>query len=297
MPASWRSALVVLGAAVVCAAGASAEPQASAHLETLMARVGARVAEYYRRAQSVICLERSTVQPVHANWAAEGFARTVESELRVEAAAPDGDTPSAANVVRTVRRVNGRPPVERDLKDRSGCTDPNPLSPEPLAFLLPERQREYRFTSSREGKERNRAAVIVDFLSANRASRPQLIEDRHGHDDCFDWSGPLASRGRIWIDAETYDVLRIERHVDGPIDVEVPPRLQRRYSFGPYVVLDRDDQTVRYKPVTFQDPPEVMLLPSSIESLTILRAGLQSIRRTDTYSNYRRFLGEGRVVK
>ena len=51
------------------------------------------------------------------------------------------------------------------------------------------------------------------------------------------------------------------------------------------------------KPVAFRDPEEVMLLPESIESLTVVRSGLQSTRRTETFSDYRRFLTDGRVVK
>jgi hypothetical protein len=62
-------------------------------------------------------------------------------------------------------------------------------------------------------------------------------------------------------------------------------------------VIDRDDLTLHYEPVRFRDPDEVILLPSSIESLTILRSDLQSARRTDRYSDYRRFLTSGRVVK
>ena len=58
-----------------------------------------------------------------------------------------------------------------------------------------------------------------------------------------------------------------------------------------------DDLTMRYRAVTFKDPDEVIRLPESIESMTVLRGGLQSMRRTDTFSNYRRFLGTGRVVK
>ena len=46
---------------------------------------------------------------------------------------------------RELRRVNGRAPRERDKKDRSGCTDLNPLSPEPLAFLLPARRRPWNW--------------------------------------------------------------------------------------------------------------------------------------------------------
>ena len=42
---------------------------------------------------------------------------------------------------------------------------------------------------------------------------------------------------------------------------------------------------------------KVIRLPEAIESMTVLRGGLQSIRRTDTFSGYRRFLGTGRIVK
>ena len=63
------------------------------------------------------------------------------------------------------------------------------------------------------------------------------------------------------------------------------------------LVLERDDLTLRYKPVAFDDPAEVIVLPESIESLTIVRHGLQSTRRTTTFSGYRRFLTGGRIVK
>ena len=284
-----RARLVVI-VSVVCAGWVVPASQASPDVEALMTRVGERVAEYHRRAQSVICVEQSTVQPIQSNLTPDGFSRTVESDLRVESEAADGDRLPAAKVIRDIRRINGRAPRERDKKDRAGCTDPNPLSPEPLAFLLPAHRDEYRFMSLRDGEEKGRAALIIDFMSTNRTSRPELVEDERGHDDCFDWSGPLATRGRVWVDANTHDVLRVDRRIDGPVDVRVPWPLQRRYRFAPWVVIDRDDQTMRYKPVAFSDPDEVILLPESIESLTVLRGGLQSIRRTETFSSYRRFL-------
>ena len=289
--------LVVIASVGVCACWVSAAPQAPPDIEGLMTSIGERVAEYYRRAQSVICVEESTVQPIQSNWAPDGFSRTVESELRVESEAAGRSTLSKAKVIRDIHRINGRAPRERDKKDRTGCTDPIPLSPEPLAFLLPEQRDEYRFTSLRNGREKDRAALIIDFVSTNRTSRPELVEDERGHDDCFDWSGPLATRGRVWVDANTHEVLRVDRRVDGPVDVRVPWRLQRRYNLAPWVVIERDDQTMRYTAVAFRDPDEVMLLPQSIESLTVIRGGLQSVRRTETFSGYRRFLTMGRVVK
>jgi hypothetical protein len=286
------SALVGSGWSVR-AGGAPGLPDPAA----LAAAVGERVAAYYQRAQRLVCLERSIVIPIDAHWSIQGMARTVESDLRVETDAADGEALPEARVTREVRRINGREPRARDRTDRSGCTDPTPVSPEPLAFLLRTQRDEYRFTAVRDGRERNRAALILDFASAQRRSRVELIEDEYGHDDCFDWKGPLAIAGRLWVDAVTYDVLRLDRHVAGPTDVSVPRPLQRKYLFGPWVTIERDDLTLRYMEVAFTDPDEIMLLPESMESTTVMRGDLQSVRRTQAFSGYRRFLTRGRVIK
>jgi len=280
-----------------CWVSISAAPQAPPDIESLLTRIGDRVAGYLQQSQRVIFIENSTVQPIRPNYMAEGFARIVESELRIEPDTTDGVLLPGAKVIRDILRVNGKPPRERDKHARAGCTDPNPLSPEPLAFLLPANRDEYRFTSVRDGKENGRAALMIDFMSANRTSKAELVEDERGHDDCFDWSGPLATRGRVWVDPKTHDVLRVDRRLDGLVDIRVPLMLQRRHGLGDTVVLERDDLTMRYKTVKFSDPEEVIQLPASIESITVIRNGLQSVRRIDTFKDYRRFLGTGRIKK
>jgi hypothetical protein len=282
---------LALALAAMTAAGAQAQP----NVEELLVRVGERVAEFYKRAKNVICIETSTVQPVDFSNSPQGFVRTVESELHFEAGS--GQTPGEAAIVRKVRKVNGRAPREKDNKDRAGCTDPSLLSPEPLAFLLPAHRSKYRFRTAGMTKDRNRTALMIDFASVDRSSNPELIEDPSGHDDCFDWSGPIASRGRIWVDAGNYDVLRVDRGLGGPVDVKVPAAIQRRHQLDSWVVIVRDDVTIRYKTVAFGDPDEVLLLPESIESLTIVRGGLQSTRRNQTFSDYRRFVTGGRVLQ
>jgi hypothetical protein len=289
--------LVVAVSSAACAWISAVAATPPEDLGTLMTQVGQRVAGYYERAHSVICVERSTVQPIGFNWGPEGMPRTVESDLRVEYEGQDGSPLPEAKVSRDIRRINGRAPRERDKKDRSGCTDPNPLSPEPLSFLLSTHKDEYRFTSVRDGREKDRPALIIDFLSADRTSKPELIEDERGHDDCFDWTGPVATKGRVWIDALTYDVLRVERRIGGPVSVKVPWALQRRYNFDSWVSVERDDVTMRYQSVAFTDPDEAIMLPASIESLTVVHGGLQSIRRVETYSDYRRFVTSARVIK
>jgi hypothetical protein len=282
---------LALAFAMVTAVRAQPQPD----IDELLVRVGERIAEFYNRAKSVICTETSTVQNIDSSYSPQGFARTVESELRLEL--DRGETPGEATFVRKVRKVNGRAPREQEKKDRDGCTDPNPLSTEPLSFLLSSERSEYQFRMSGITRDRNRTAVAIDFASVNRRSNPVLIEDPGGHENCFDWSGHIASKGRIWVDAETHDVLRVDRNLGGPVDVRVPALIQQRYHIDNWVVIVRDDVTIRYKTVVFRDPDDVLLLPESINSVSLIRGGLQSTRRAQTFSDYRRFVTDGRVVE
>ncbi len=289
-----RDSLVAGGWLLVAGVSAQAPPD----IETLLARVGARIGEYYERAQNVICTEKTTVQPVGYDFSSVGFSRITEYELRVETEAADngGNTPEA-KVVRQLVRVNGRPPRERDQKDRAGCTDANPLSTEPLVFLLPAHRSEYTFVSGGAGKGKDRNALIIEYTSTKPKGKGELKEDPRGHEDCFSWSLPVVMKGRVWVDAVTYDVVRIEERMAGYADIAVPTKLARKHNLSDQIVVQRYDTTIRYKAIPFRDPDEAMLLPESIETLLVVRGGLESIRRRQTFTDYRRFLTGARIVK
>jgi hypothetical protein len=287
----WATLPAVALAAVVTV-GAQAPPD----IDTLLARVSARVEQYYKRAQQIVCTEKATVQPISRDYTPAGFARTTESELRVESeTAADGDNPSSATVVRQLLKVNGRPPRDRDKTDRAGCTDPNPLSAEPLAFLLPANRQDYTFTPAGFGKGKDRGSLIIEFL-ARSGDEGKLVENKDGREDCFSISIPGAMRGRVWVDANTYEVLRMEQHI-GLGDIRVGFAEQRKHNLPPSITVERYDTTTRYKPIAFRDPEEAMLLPESIETVVVWRNGMESTRRRQDFSDYRRFLTGGRIVK
>ena len=170
-----RNAIAFLAAAGLAA---SSSAQSAPDIETLLARIGERIADYYHRAQSVICTEKSSVQAVGYDYAPVGFARFTEYELHVEPDADgDGDGSGEAKVVRQLLRVNGRAPRDKDQKDRAGCTDANPLSTEPLAFLLPAHRSEYTFVSRGFGKGKDRNTVIIEFISSKPTGKGELAED------------------------------------------------------------------------------------------------------------------------
>ena len=121
------------------------------------------------------------------------------SRIWPTATAPRRPPRSSAQIV----KVNGKPPREKDKKDRAGCTDPNPLSTEPLAFLLPANREGYTLQRRRvrQGQGSRRADHRV-HRRANRRRRASSPRTSAAIEDCFNVSIPAATRGRIWVDAD-----------------------------------------------------------------------------------------------
>jgi hypothetical protein len=117
-------------------------------------------------------------------------------------------------------------------------------------------------------------------------------------DTCVSISLPGRSRGRIWIDAATYDVLRFDESLLGQYEFDVPREQQRRGAASS-MLIERADSSIHFRRVSFRDPQETLLLPAQIETVTVIRGGgpTQRTRITQRFSDYRRFLTEGRIVR
>ena len=76
------------------------------------------------------------------------------------------------------------------------------------------------------------------------------------------------------------------------------PDEQRRKGASDSLVLDRADSSIRYKAVAFTDPDEMVLLPESIESMTLIsRIGAPRLRTTHAFTDYQRFVTGARIVQ
>jgi hypothetical protein len=116
-------------------------------------------------------------------------------------------------------------------------------------------------------------------------------------DDCVNVELPGLTRGRVWADAATGQVLRLDERVTKMFEFPVPRRL-RRGTLPDTMVVERADTSIRYKRVTFENPSETVMLPASIDTLTIVRnAGVPRYRMTQDFSDYRRFMTGGRIVR
>jgi hypothetical protein len=271
--------IVLLGA--VGAAAQTPEP-------SLVARISAYVERYYSRAQSILALEEVTVQPLSRDLGFDGFARRLVYELRVEWN-PEAAEGEMANVVRQLVSVNGRPPRPGE---EPRCTDPRSISPEPLAALLPNQRGKYIFHPAGLADVEGRRAATLEYRSI-RAEPPRVA----WKEDCASIELPGRTRGRIWVDPETAEILRFDEHLIGMVDIPVPVAQQRRGG-APFMTVERADTSIQYRRVVFADPDETLMLPSRIESLVIVRnSGSPRLRITQSFSGYRRFVTASRILR
>ena len=255
-----------------------------------VARVGARVIEWYGRAQSIVSIEDMLIQPLRFDMSADAFPRRLGYELRV-AWDPDESEPGAfpePKVLRQILTVNGRAPKDGDEPQ---CLDAKPVSPEPLMMLLPQEREKFIFTFAGHDRLDGRPVWLLDYRRAVRSRKPEVTWTK----DCASLNVP-DTRGRIWVDASTYDVLRLDEHLIGLVDFTVPREHQRNWHVTS-MVLERADSSIRYRRVQFQDPPETLMLPSQVDTVTVFRGGgSQRTRITQRFSGYRRFVADVRML-
>ena len=267
---------LVLGAAVV------AQP---VDVDQVVTRAGSYVEQFYTRAQSLLVEETVVLQPLTRGWTSDGFARRLVYELRIEWDPLATEEP--ARVVRRLIRASG---ARLGTPDQPECMDPRTVSPEPLAFLLPDRRDEFDFEVAGSTRVDGREALQLDYRFKVRG---QPTAEWTGDCAWVDVSG--RTRGRVWVDASTFEILRFDEHLVGPVDIPVP---RDRRSPGPrFLTFERADTSIRYQPVTFENPDETVMLPARVESMIVAQnSGIPRLRTTQTYDNYRRFVTDSRIV-
>jgi hypothetical protein len=196
--------------------------------------------------------------------------------------------------MRQLLKVNGHAPR---TKDWDSCTAPEQQTsePQPLSMLLPALRTRYDFSLARQERINGRAAITVDYRFLQTAAVD--VDMVPGRDDClsFDLDGGI--RGRLWIDAETFDVLRLDQRLIGMVEIPLPRIVTRRPGSDLHWTLERWDTSIRFKTVSFSSPEETLVLPSFSSALRITRgSGSPRLRTTTDYTNYRRFLTGARVV-
>ena len=282
------AALAGLLALAPLSVGAASEQgrlaSAAADMTALMLRVGERVEQYYDRVTSVVCIETVSQQELRFNLKPQGKPRETVYELMVVRQPPaKGEAESHVQIERRIKSIDGRPARKYEPP---GCTDPKPITVEPLTFLLPKYQPMYRFSRADNVPASGPpGSVVVDFQQI----RKDPIEVKWDG-LCFDARGG-GMDGRIWLEADTHDVLQLDIRLTEAFRVPPPPGLMSEIL---PIRVERSEITIRFARVGFQDPAETLLLPESMMTLTVFR-GVPSMRTTQTFSGFKRFMSEAAI--
>ena len=280
-------------AAALIAAGASAG--AADGLDAILEQVGARVAAYYANAQSIVAEETIRIQNEERDMRPLGFAKVFVYETRIEMTPASNDQRPLATFTRRLMKVGSRAPDPRAKEPPDKCTtnQSGRPTPEPLSDLLPENRGDFTFRVVDRPKLDGRDSIRLEYKPVKRG-KPTV----KWTEDCLDTSlPPEYYRNRIWVDASTYDVMRIDQDLIGPFTVDVPLN-QLPMARDPHMTMTTDSESTRYQVLKFTDPDETLIVPRSSQSVVAWSAvAAPRIRTTQVFENYRRFVGDSHLVE
>lgn len=278
-------------------------------LNALLERVAERVRAYHERLFSIAFSETVKQERLRHDLTPKGRPREfVYDSLVLRRSAEQGGAEGTLVVTRKLKLRDGKAVDERKEAKRQqaraekpghpcGIADPPTAYGDPLLFLLPENRPRLNFSDGGEAALDGRGALVVAFESPPADAPPELKFEGN----CFFLSRPLRRRGRVWIDPQTYDVLRLDWELAETFEAKTGNRVVRKgFLFRPApareLSYERDVVTIRFRPVAFKNPAQTLLLPVSSESLRVMRGARDpGFRVTQTYADYRRYVTSSEV--
>ena len=278
-------------------------------LDALLDRVAERVRAYHERLFSLAFSETVRQERLHYDLTPKDKPREfVYDSLVLHRPARDGAERTQPVVTRKLKRRDGKAVDEkkeakkqeeraRQTRRPCGITDPPAAYGDPLLFLLPENRPRLNFSDEGEAALDGNRALVVAFESPPADAPPELEFE----DNCFFLSRPLRRKGRVWIDPQTFDVLRLDWELAETFEGKTGSRVVRKgilFRFAPTRELsyEREVTTIRFRPVAFKNPAQTLLLPISSEYLRVVRGARDpGFRVTQTYAGYRRYVTSSEV--
>jgi hypothetical protein len=261
------------------------QSESSVPLEDILQRAGDRVQQYTASILNVVCTESTRRQELEPDLKTE---KNKPIELAYDFFIVLGSS-FGIREQRELKLINGKPPAKNE---RAPVPDTTAYTTA-VVILLPEIRKNYTFTDAGIGDLDGRRVLIVDYVPAIR--RPPSVS----------WEGArfrvnLQSKGRIWIDPESYDVLRLDSHLTEPYEFRSPKVAKK----GPFVLfgpthtfkMETSDVSIRFGSASFKDPEQTLMLPVSAESFQVFEGTrVPRIRITHSFTNYRRFTSEVKI--
>lgn len=264
--------------------------RADGRLPEILARVGQSVERYHTGLFGLAFVEVLRLEELREDMTPKRSREYVFESVVLREALSQVEGDYYADVVRRLKSVDGRAPKKGDEAER----DTLKAYGDVLNFLLPGEQKLYEFSLDGEESLAGRAAFRVVMLRHPDEREPSV--EWQGHS--FRVHPPV--RWTFWADAESFDVLRVESHLEAPFEFESPRDIGALGRSGRTrkIRYARQDYAMSFRRVQLKDPDETRLVPDSSEWVTVIEgASRPRTRGTIRFSDYKRFRSGVKVIE
>ncbi len=291
-------ALALLFGACVSARAQEAVPPAAPEGEKLariLERVGEGVARYQAGLFSITFSETLRQEELRKDMTPKKSKEFVFETVVLREELSDDEEDYYPRVVRRLKSIGGKPA----RPSGKGAEPPVAFNIQSLTFLLPKNRKLFEFSLDGEETVDGRAAYRIRMLRPGQGE-PTVEWKRRLVGMSFRVSAPFVYL--IWVDAESFDVLRLESHLAAPFEFESP----RTFGAGPFgrfgpmrqLKYAVQDYAVRFRREQFNDPEQTLLVPESAEWVTVIEGVKKPrTRATLSFSGYRRFRSDVKVIE
>jgi hypothetical protein len=296
----WMKVVLTVVALTLCAFGSAraqepgAEQAADERLERILEKVGEGVARYQAELFRIAFIETLRQEELREDMTPKKSKEFVFDTIVSREALSDEEDDYYPKTVRRLRTIDGKP--AKRAKGRDAAAGAAVSS---LVFLLPKQRKDFQFSLEGEEKFGGRAAYRIRMLRPGEGP-PRVEWQKRLVGFSFYVFAP--SVNFIWVDAETFDVLRYETHLAEPFEFDSPGA----FSAGPFgrfgpsrrFKLKVHDYAVNFRRERFKDPEQTLLVPVAAEWTRVIEgASKPRTRATLRFSDYRRFRSDVKIIE
>ena len=292
-----RSVLILVLALAACAPARAQEPEAAPaedeRLGRILDKVGEGVAKYQAELFRIAFIETLRQEELREDMTPKKSKEFVFDTIVAREALSEEEDDYYPKLVRRLRTLDGKSAKRANKRDAAAGTFVSSLM-----FLLPKNRKDFQFTLEGEEQFEGRRAYRIRMLRLGEG--PARVEWKNrlvGYS--FYVFAPTANF--LWVDAETFDVLRYESHLAEPFEFDSPRTFSVGFGrIGPSRKLKYRvyDYAVNFRRERFKDPEQTLLVPVAAEWTRVIEgASKPRTRATLRFSDYRRFRSDVKIIE